>query len=242
MTDTFLQLYGSLPRQAPGSNATTRHLYGLAGNPTGKALDIGCGQGRASLLLAEYGLDVTAVDIYQPFLDALQAEAEARNLGAKVTAHTMSMDTLHFPAGSFDLLWAEGSAYILGWGNALAAWREFLAPTGVLVATECCWLADESSGEVKQFWHENYPSMLTIGEAKDIAAKSGYEVTATYVLPSDDWRDEYYTPLRAQCAMHENGASDAMRTAIAAARREIEMYENYGDQYGYVGFVLRRVG
>ena len=242
MTDTSLQLYGSLPRQAPGSDATTRHLYGLAGNPTGKALDIGCGQGRASLLLAEHGLDMAAVDIYQPFLDTLQAEVEARNLSAQVTTRAMSMDALDFPASSFDLLWAEGSAYILGWGNALTAWRRLLTPTGVLVATECCWLTDEPSAEIKQFWHENYPSILTLGEAKDIAAKSGYEITATYVLPSDDWWDEYYTPLRAQCAMHENGANDVMRSAIAAARREIEMYENYGDQYGYVGFVLRRVG
>ncbi len=241
MTDTSLRLYGSLPRQAPGSDATTRHLYELAGNPTGKALDIGCGRGRASLLLAEYGFDVTAVDIYQPFLDTLQAGVLARNLEAKVTARTMSMDALDFPAGSFDLLWAEGSAYILGWGNALTAWRKLLTPTGVLVATECCWLTDEPSAEIKQFWHENYPSMLTVDEAKDIAATSGYEVAATYVLPSNDWWDEYYTPLRAQCAMHENGASGAMGTAIAAARREIEMYENYGDQYGYVGFVLRRV-
>ena len=70
-TETFWHLHRGLPRQAPGSDATTRRLLSLA-DPlpaAGEALDLGCGPGRASLVLArETGLHVTAVDTSAEFL------------------------------------------------------------------------------------------------------------------------------------------------------------------------------
>ena len=48
------------------------------------------------------------------------------------------MDALDYPAESFDLLWAEGSACILGWEKAIRTWRPLIKPGGILGATECC--------------------------------------------------------------------------------------------------------
>ncbi|NCU38672.1 methyltransferase domain-containing protein [Candidatus Saccharibacteria bacterium] len=64
-------MHSGLNRQTPGSDATTLHLLHLAGNPKGRGLDIGCGQGRASLLLAKSGIQLTAIDTHQPYLDEL---------------------------------------------------------------------------------------------------------------------------------------------------------------------------
>ena len=69
VTESFWRIHNRLPRQAPGSDETSLRLLNVAGNPAGKALDIGCGPGRASLLLAESGLEVVAIDTHQPFLD-----------------------------------------------------------------------------------------------------------------------------------------------------------------------------
>ncbi|WP_203678850.1 SAM-dependent methyltransferase, partial [Streptomyces microflavus] len=74
----FFALHQDLPRQGPGSDATTRRLLEMAGplpeHP--RVLDAGCGPGRSALLLAEEaGAHVTAVDLHQPFLDGLAAEA-----------------------------------------------------------------------------------------------------------------------------------------------------------------------
>ncbi|NEB66766.1 class I SAM-dependent methyltransferase, partial [Streptomyces fulvissimus] len=71
-------MHQDLPRQGPGSDATTRRLLEMAGplpeHP--RVLDAGCGPGRSALLLAEEaGAHVTAVDLHQPFLDGLAAEA-----------------------------------------------------------------------------------------------------------------------------------------------------------------------
>jgi SAM-dependent methyltransferase len=85
----FIALHQGLPRQGPGSDATTRRLLGLAGPlpPRPRVLDIGCGPGRASLLLAqEAGAEVTALDLHQPFLDELTRAAAARAAGYDVVA------------------------------------------------------------------------------------------------------------------------------------------------------------
>jgi SAM-dependent methyltransferase len=61
-----------------------RELAERAGGPV---LDIGAGTGRVSLYLATAGYDVSAVDISEPFIDALRrraAEIERVNLEAEV--------------------------------------------------------------------------------------------------------------------------------------------------------------
>lgn len=52
--NAFFTLRHGLPRQSPGSDATTRHLLSLAGPPPARprVLDLGCGPGRSALLLA----------------------------------------------------------------------------------------------------------------------------------------------------------------------------------------------
>ncbi|MDG4865538.1 transferase, partial [Streptomyces sp. T-3] len=51
--EAFFTLHHGLPRQGPGSDATTRHLLSLAGPLPARprVLDLGCGPGRAALLL-----------------------------------------------------------------------------------------------------------------------------------------------------------------------------------------------
>jgi SAM-dependent methyltransferase len=109
--NAFFALHEALPRQGPGSDDTTRRLLELAAPPPGpRALDLGCGPGRASLVLAEAGADVTALDLYQPYLDALQAAAAWHGVAARIHPVCASMADPPFPDGSFELLWAEGSA------------------------------------------------------------------------------------------------------------------------------------
>ena len=240
LSEAFWKIHTDLPRQAPGSDHTTLHLFELAGNPAGCALDIGCGQGRASLLLAKAGMTVVATDTHQPFLEELESTAKAESLSEKITTRNISMDALDYPAESFDLLWAEGSAYILGWEKAIRTWRPLIKPGGILVATECWWLVDPPSEEAKQFWAEGYPTMLSAKAAADVAVRHGYSVVATYTLPASDWFDEYYNSIKSNHARLAVDADAPMKQAILYGRKEIELSENHGDEYGYVGFVLSK--
>ncbi|WP_240325275.1 hypothetical protein [Amycolatopsis thermalba] len=54
MTEAFFALFHGLPRQGPGSDATTLRLLELAAPlpERPRVLDLGCGPGRSALLLA----------------------------------------------------------------------------------------------------------------------------------------------------------------------------------------------
>lgn len=97
--EAFFALRHRLPRQGPGSDATTRHLLSLAGPLPARprVLDLGCGPGRSALLLAaEAAAEVTAVDLHEPFLAELRTAARARGLAASI--RTVNADMGELPA------------------------------------------------------------------------------------------------------------------------------------------------
>lgn len=237
--DPFWKIHNGLPRQAPGSDATTLHLLDLAGNPKGKGLDIGCGPGRASLLLASAGIELTAIDTHQPFLDELESSARSQGLTDALTIRNIAMEELEYPDDSIDLIWSEGAAYLMGLENAMRTWRPFIKLNGLLVVTECCWLTDTPSPEAREFWDESYPDMPTLAAIAEMATRSGYQVVDAYILPKSDW-DEYYLPMKARVASLDSVTDEDMQTTLAKVKREISTYENHLVEYGYAGFVLKK--
>ncbi|WP_017236674.1 bifunctional class I SAM-dependent methyltransferase/N-acetyltransferase [Streptomyces sp. SS] len=237
--DSFFALHHGLPRQGPGSDATTRRLLSLTGRlpERPRVLDLGCGPGRSALLLAaEAGAEVTAVDTHEPFLAELRESAAARGLDGSVHTLRADMRALPFPDGSFDLVWAESSVFVLGFDRALAEWRRLLAPGGTLVLTECVWTTDEPGPTARAFWEEHY-RLRTVAENAAAAVGAGYHVLGTVPQPESDW-DEYYGPL----AVHADAADTSvpgMAEAVAGARAEIALRREHGADYGYAGFVLR---
>ncbi len=235
-----LEMTHGLARQGPGSAATTRRLLSLA-QPVPdrpRVLDLGCGPGPAALLLAqEARAEVTAVDLYPRFLDELRSAAERAGVANQIHPENRSMDNLDYSDGSFDLLWSEGAAYIIGFENALRSWRRLLAPEGVLVVTELGWLTDTPSVQAREFWEAIYPPKSTADNVA-IATAAGYTVVATYVLPDEDWFAEYYTPLEERIAAVDRGDRYAVEAA-EQLQREIDVRRAHGADYGYVGYVLR---
>lgn len=103
----LFELFESTPRQGPGSVETTRRaLRSLpASLRVERVLDLGCGTGGSTLVLAEdTGAHVTAVDIHPPFLATLRARAEARGLADRITTVAADMADTASLGGGFDLI------------------------------------------------------------------------------------------------------------------------------------------
>ena len=238
----FWLAHEDLPREAPGSEATTRLLLRLAGPlPAEPAvLDVGCGTGPASILLAQLtGGRVTAVDQHEPFLARLARRAAAAGVADRVRTLAASMERLPVEPGSVDLLWAEGSAYLMGFDAALAAWRPLLSPGGVVVLTEAEWITPNPAAGARAFWDAGYPQMRsTAGNVAALQAAE-WEIVASYLLPESDWA-QYYGPLgRRIDELREKGWPAVLLDQVG---EEIGVRARYGGDYSYTGYVLRPRG
>lgn len=235
----FFELYEDTPRQGPGSAATTRRALGLLPDTLqiDRVLDLGCGTGASTVVLAEEtGARITAVDIHPPFLETLRAEAEKRGIGDRVTTVAGNMADAASQGADFDLIWAEGSAYSIGFENALRTWRPLLRPGGCLVVTELAWFVAEPAEEARAFFANEYPDMKDEATRLDQARSLGYEVVNSFRLPPEDWQ-AYYAGLIA--AVEQATVQHGELDIYAASRREAEIYETHGGAYGYMGLVLR---
>lgn len=240
----FFELHSNLPREGPGDDASTAKalslLPPLPDQP--QILDLGCGPGMQTLALARLtNGSVTGVDNHPPYLDQLQQKIDAEGLGDRVTPLAADMGALPFAPQSFDLIWAEGSAYILEFGQALRRWHAFLKQPGYLAATEISWIRDDPPAEVVDFWQAEYPGLQSVEANLSLAKAAGYLPLAHFILPQSDWWRHYYTPLEQRLpALEDQYAQvpDAL-PVLELHRREIELYRRYGDYYGYVFYILQ---
>jgi SAM-dependent methyltransferase len=239
----MFRLFEGLPRQGPGSDACTREaLRRLGALPAApRVLDLGCGSGRSTLVLAEtLRTKVVAVDNHQPFLDQLQAAARQRNLEDLIEVRCADMGAPGMPPGSVDLVWSEGAIYFLGFENGLRLWRPLLAPGGCLAVSECSWLTDHPPAEAAAFFGAGYPGMAGIKENLERARAAGFDLVDHFTLPPAAWWDEYYAPLERRITELAPEADPELAAIISETRQEIELYRRHHERYGYVFYLLRQ--
>lgn len=235
----FMTVFSTLERWGPGNDADTlRALQQVPGKPQ-RIADIGCGKGFASLLLAQYTqAHITAIDTEPGVLARLEQKVADLGLSQRVTTCCASMDALPFEPGSFDLIWAEGSAYIMGIEAALKAWRPLLSAQGTLVFSDMVWLSEQASAEARAFWQREYPDMQTVPTRLTQIAALGYQVLTHFTLSDAGW-DNYYQPLKARIEELRDVMPDS--EALRDIAREVALAEQAKGVFGYAVFVLGRL-
>ena len=187
-----------------------------------RILDIGCGSGIPTLELAGLGQgEVVGIDIDQPALERFVRRIQEAGLTGRVHALNCSMFDMDFQDESFDIIWAEGSIYAIGFATGLRQWRRLLKTGGFLV------IHDEQG---------------TVREKLEQISSCGYELLGYFVLSKEAWWTQYFAPLqewiaecRARCP-----SDPGILEEIQQAQAELDMYEEYPERKSSVYFVVRK--
>jgi ubiquinone/menaquinone biosynthesis C-methylase UbiE len=240
--EVFLDVQRGLPRQGPGSEGSTLKALSLCGGmpERPRVLDIGCGPGMQTLVLAQ-ALDgrIAAADTSREYLDELQARAEAAGVFDRIEILNEDMSELPFRPQSFDLIWSEGAAYIMGFEEALTAWKQLLKPGGCIAVSELVWLRSDPPCEVAEFFGSEYPAMTDVETNLETVRRCGYEPLGHFTFPDADWWDDYYRPLKMKLpGLYKKYAGDEKALqVIESTAREIDMRRRFGAYYGYEFFI-----
>ncbi len=187
-------------------------------------LDIGCGSGTSTMELAELCNGcMVALDIDEHALDRLDAKIKKAGLSQRVRTLRCSMLDMDFPDESFDIIWSEGSIYVVGFENGLRGWSRFLRINGFLV------VHDETGN---------------LDDKLKLISSCGYDLISYFTLDQEVWWNEYCVPLqklidemRPECA----GEPETL-ALLDQNTQEIDMFRIYPERFHSTFFIMRKKG
>ena len=228
----FYAAFRNMDRLAPGSDKSTlKAISYIDFNKDSKLniLDVGCGVGAATLLLANYFKNSTieAIDLFDHYLKVLEEIDNDR-----VYTSQMDMNDLDYPNEEFDIVFSEASAYIMGFNKALKEWKRVIKDNGYLIISEPSWIKKPSK-ESKNFWKTHYEEIDTI-DNKIAQISENYKFIDYFILPKSDFKS-YYLNL-------ENNLKDIEDNDFKKdLKKEIKVYKNNSDDYSYVYYIMKKI-
>jgi ubiquinone/menaquinone biosynthesis C-methylase UbiE len=187
-----------------------------------RILDIGCGSGVPTIELAKLSNgEIIGIDVNQSLLDKLNRKIEEEGFSSRVKAVKCSLFEINFPDESFDIIWAEGSIWIIGFEKGLKEWNRLLKPNGFIVVHD----------EIK-----------TVTNKLKKIPSCGYKLIDYFSLPEDAWWTEYYKPLEIRIKelhMKYKNNSDALKT-LKKYQNEIDMVKRNPKKHSSAFFVMQK--
>ena len=238
-------MFEKLPRQGPGDDESTKRAFGkLKGLPENPSiLDIGCGAGMQTIALSKLTSGkITALDNHPFFIEILRKKIIDAGMQDKIKTVIGDMSTMDFSENSFDVIWSEGSSFIIGFENALKLWKKYLRPKGYLVISDLVWFTKEPPLKAKKFFEVSGASVFYFEDLFLKIASAGYENTDYFKLPDESWWTHFYAPMKEliEQKMIEYKGDKKSEEVLEMLKLETEIHEQYKEFYGYGFYVMRK--
>ncbi len=235
----FYLAFKDMERLAAGSDTSTYNVLDLLNIDSClklNILDIGCGVGSDTLILADYfkNSTVEAVDLFGHYLDALNSEVSKNNLNDRILTYEMDMNDLDFANEEFDIVFSHASAEIIGFRKALRKWKRLIKKDGYLICSDLTWIL-KPSAESKEFWLRTYAEVDTIENKISQIENAGFKYINHYTIPKSDF-DGYYSKLKSNLAKLKSDKS--AKDFIKQLEDEISISKN--DDFSYVFYIMKK--
>ena len=244
--EIFFEVYEYLPRQGPGNRACAVRALGLCHElpQCPSILDLGCGSGGQTLVLAELvpSGSIVAMDSHAPFIEKLKTTIRDSKLSQRIRGIVGDMASPQGLTERFDLVWSEGALYSIGLGNALRVCHDLLRPGGYLVFTDAVWRREDPPPAVRAGFDMDYPEMGWLEDDIAVIKDCGFDYVNNFTLSEDAWWDDFYSPMENRIAqLRIKYANDVEASGILSQiAEEPELHRKYSDFYAYEFFIARR--
>ncbi|ADB61282.1 Methyltransferase type 11 [Haloterrigena turkmenica DSM 5511] len=123
------------------------------GDPPRRVLDLGCGTGTISLLLAELGHDVSGIDLTPEMLE--RARSKAREARLSIGFGLGDAEALPVPDDACDVVTARHLIWTLpNPSRAIREWRRVVRPGGRIILLEGRWDFPEPWDEYREIYDD----------------------------------------------------------------------------------------
>ena len=178
-SDTYDSHHGHGIKSAEECESWKALLSGVLGRRSLSILDVGCGTGEISLLLAEMGHAVTGLDLSDKMLD--RARLKAESLGCAVTLQNGDAENPPFAEGSFDVvinrhvLWTLPNPHA-----AVQSWNRVLKLGGKAVIIDGIWNDGSLETRMRRLISN---TLVLLMEGKN-PARNAYSTDLNHALPN----------------------------------------------------------
>jgi SAM-dependent methyltransferase len=244
--DLIIESHKGLERQGMGSPEMTIKALSFVENlnNSSKVLDLACGTGGQTMILAQNTPGtIIGLDILPDLINIFNDNAQKFNLQNRVNGVVGSMDDLSFQKEEFDLIWSEGAIDTIGFEKGIKYWNGFLKKNGYVAVTYPSWLTNERPVEIEKFWVDAGGSIDTVEACISIMQKVGYGFVAAFTLSEKCWTDNYFIPREAadKALLEKYPGNKTVKDYIGENQLEVELYSKFKQYYGYVFYIGKKI-
>ncbi|NIR87526.1 methyltransferase domain-containing protein, partial [Candidatus Bathyarchaeota archaeon] len=175
-----------------GTQATQKLIQSCHITPHQHVLEIGCGTGYTTCLLAKkYQANVTALDISSKLLEQTKKRITKQNISHKITTIQADAQKLPFPANTFHAIIAESVLAFCHKKKASSEAHRVLKPKGIFAANEATYLKPPPKQLLTLFSESTLGTPLQVlqeDEWQAVLTQAGFTDISSTAYTLDLWK------------------------------------------------------